>query len=119
MKNDPRYVKNIVRLWGRKGGVAYEKILPYHVCTEEDYDLFAPPSAESVGMLESMKKDPDRGLYCFDWDKIGEEIDVWSVTEDDDYQRWEFVLLPCNYIHAEFGDIGDTMDPRCIEDLDQ
>jgi len=67
-------------------------------------------------MLESMRSDPDRGLYCFDWETIGKEIDIWSVTEDEDYQRWEFVLLPCNYIHAEFNDVGDTVHPDCIAD---
>jgi len=119
LKNDPRYVKSLVRMWGRKAGKSYEIILPYHRCTNEELDSFAPPSRESVGMLESMKKDPDRGLYCMDWDKIGDDLSVWSVTEDDDYQRWEFVLLPCNYIHAEFNDIGDSVHPECIANLEE
>lgn len=25
--------------------------------------------------------------------------------------------MPCNYIHAEFGDVGDTMAEGCVEDL--
>ena len=36
-RDDPRYVKWIVRLIGKKDGTWYEKILPHHKCTEEDY----------------------------------------------------------------------------------
>ena len=68
-------------------------------------------------MLESMKTSKTRGLYCFDWDDFGEDLSVWSVTDDDNYQRIEIVLLLCNYIHAEFGDVGDAVAPECIHDL--
>ena len=37
VKNSPEYVKWFVRLFGSKDSVEYEKILPYHKCTEEDY----------------------------------------------------------------------------------
>ena len=43
LKDDPRYVKNLVRFWGKKDGVEYEKLLPFHKCTEEDFEQFAPP----------------------------------------------------------------------------
>ena len=43
LKNDPRYVKTLFRLWGKRGGEPYEKIMPYHKCTAEDFDQFAPP----------------------------------------------------------------------------
>ena len=33
LKNDSRFVKNLVRMWGKKGGVEYEKLIPYHRCT--------------------------------------------------------------------------------------
>ena len=38
LKEDTRYVKNLVRLAGKKGGENYEKILPFHRCTAEDFD---------------------------------------------------------------------------------
>ena len=41
-KNDPKYVKYIFRLAGKKNGISYQKILPYHTCTDEDYDQFYP-----------------------------------------------------------------------------
>ena len=37
-RDDPRYVKYIVRLEGSKDGEKYEKILPYHNCTEADLE---------------------------------------------------------------------------------
>ena len=36
-KNDPRYVKYLVRIFGIKDGKEYEKFIPYHECTEEDW----------------------------------------------------------------------------------
>ena len=41
------------------------------------------------------------------------EFSVWGVDNDENYQRWEFVLLPCNYVHKEFGDVGDTVHDEC------
>ena len=43
LKNDPRYVKQLIRMSGRKDGKSKETILPYHMCTEEDFKHFAPP----------------------------------------------------------------------------
>ena len=40
MKNDPRYVKYLVRTFGIKDGEQFEVILPYHKCTDEDWDTF-------------------------------------------------------------------------------
>ena len=42
LKIDSRYVKYIVRMYGKKNNVPYEHILPYHECTDEDYDQFYP-----------------------------------------------------------------------------
>ena len=42
LKNDPRYVRWIFRIKGFKGDKEYEKILPYHECTDEDYAEFYP-----------------------------------------------------------------------------
>ena len=65
-----------------------------------------------------MKAGGKRGLYCMDWEVLDNELAIWSVTDDDNYQRWEHVLLPCNYIHNLHGDIGDTISDDCIPDLE-
>ena len=36
-KNDPRYVKWLVRISGYQDGKAYQRVYPYHRCTDEDY----------------------------------------------------------------------------------
>ena len=41
-KRDENYVKYLFRLYGRKNGKYFERILPYHNCTDEDYDEFYP-----------------------------------------------------------------------------
>lgn len=52
LKRDSRYVKNLVRFWGKLDGVEYEKVIPVHKCTAEDFEEFAPPQPEAIGMLE-------------------------------------------------------------------
>ncbi len=37
MKDDPRYVKFIVRLVGKKNNVPYQKMLAYRKCTDQDW----------------------------------------------------------------------------------
>ena len=37
-KNDPRYVKWFVMLGGELNGKPFQSMIPYHKCTDEDYD---------------------------------------------------------------------------------
>ena len=41
-KNDPRYIKYLFRYYGKHKGVYFQKMLPYHRCTDEDYAKFNP-----------------------------------------------------------------------------
>ena len=41
-KDDPRFVKYLIRLYGKKEGKTYERLVPYHECTPEDFALFDP-----------------------------------------------------------------------------
>ena len=45
--DDSRYVKMLVRLYGKKDGKIFEKIIDHHECTEEDMAKFAPPTREA------------------------------------------------------------------------
>ena len=47
LKNDPRYVKLLMRLAGRAEGKSHETILDYHLCQEQDFKDFAPPTLEA------------------------------------------------------------------------
>ena len=42
LKDDPRFVKWIVRVVGKKDGERYERIVPYRSCTEDDIAGFYP-----------------------------------------------------------------------------
>ena len=41
-KDDPRFVKFLIRLYGQKEGKSYERLVEYHECTKEDFDSFDP-----------------------------------------------------------------------------
>ena len=42
MKNDPRYVKYIFQFYGKRKGEYFSRFLPFHKCTDEDYNEFNP-----------------------------------------------------------------------------
>ena len=56
LKNDPRFVKWIFRLYGKKDNVEFERILPYHECTEEDYTEFYPVQKDQAQTLQRVKE---------------------------------------------------------------
>ena len=41
LKDSESYVKYLVRMWGKRDGVAYEQLLEYHRCNTEDFEKFA------------------------------------------------------------------------------
>ena len=49
--NDPRYIKYIMRMRGRRGNEDFEKILDYHECTSEELDQFPEPSTDSFEII--------------------------------------------------------------------
>ena len=60
-------------MFGRREGEEYEKMIPYHRCTKDELDDFAPPAPGLEGMLKRMKSGGDSGksgLYCIDLDKL-------------------------------------------------
>ena len=109
------------RLLYKRNGQRGEKIIPHHKCTKEELDDFAPPVADSVALFELYRQaDSERHLFCLDWDRFGDDLAIWGTENDEfSYQRFEYTLLPCNYIHAEYGDIGETMHPECTTDRDK
>ena len=111
----------MARIRYKRNGENGEKIVPYHPCSAEELNDFPPPIPDSVGLMEIYKKEnPKRHLFCLDWDKLGEELAIWGTENDEiSYQRFEYILLPCNYVHAEFGPVGDTIPDECIADRDK
>ena len=50
-KSDPRFVKYLFRLYGKRNGKEYEKVLTYHNCTDADYEEFNPVKKQSEKLL--------------------------------------------------------------------
>ena len=96
MKNDPQYVKYLVRFYGRRNGKNFEQQLPFHKCTDEDWDLFPPASKDSFDAWTEIKDDPNRGMFCIDWD--GERV-IYGNERNENNLRMDIVFVPCNYLH--------------------
>ena len=91
----PEFVKNIVRQITVKDYVRTEKIIPFHKCTESDYDEFYPIVASQVGTLDARKN--KHGMWCLDW--IDEDpFVIFGLQSDPDYARLDFKLTSCNEI---------------------
>lgn len=43
LKDDPRYVKYLAKIEGIKDGESFDKRIPFHKCTDEDWNEFPPP----------------------------------------------------------------------------
>lgn len=118
-KDDPAYVKYLVRLKGLKNGEKYEKILPYHDCTDSDWQEFAPPSKGASRLFSSINTDPKRGFYCVDWDE-NDPLVINGNENELNFQRIEVILLPCNYVHTKYGvspDANDFVHSDCVANL--
>lgn len=118
MKNDHRYVKYLVRIFGRHKGQEYERILQYHKCTDEDWVNFAPPSKTSADSWKEINSSPKRGFMCIDFEE-GENLKIYGNERNDEYQRIEIVLVPCNYLHSHLGYRLDRIHEDCVADLDK
>ena len=68
MKDNKEYVKWVFRLFTKKDGVESFRELKMHKCTDEDYDQFYPVEKNQFKLLETIKRDPKRGLMCLDKD---------------------------------------------------
>ena len=113
LKYDPRYVKGFARLLTRSLNVETETLIDYRKCTDKDLDQFAEPTPDSESTFELYRKG-ERTLFCLDWEKHGDEIAIWGREKDFlKYQRFEFVLVPCNYVHPNS---NDFISEECIED---
>ena len=112
-KFDPRFVKGLARLVEHKDNEHKEIIIPYHKCTSRDFEMFPMPSSDSKALYD-VYKEGKRSLFCLDWDANGDDLTIWGEEHDlITYQRFEFNLVPCNYVHPNTDDIRAE---ECIED---
>ena len=44
-------------------------------------------------------------------------MEIWgSFTDETSFQGFEWVVVPCNYVHALHGPVGDYVSEECIAD---
>ena len=70
LKSDTKYVRWIFRMAGYDEGLQFEKILPHHKCTDDDYDSFYTINPTQKSTLDAMRNDPERGFYCIDLNQV-------------------------------------------------
>ena len=115
-KDDTKYVKSFARMFSRQEGVETEMLIDFHQCTDEDFESFAEPTDDSKYLFQ-LYKNKERKLFCIDWNKHESDVEIWGAEHDKNmYQRFEWVLVPCNYVHAEIEPTGDFISPECIAD---
>ena len=56
-------------------------------------------------------------MFCLEWDS--QEILIYGNERNDEYQRIELVLTPCNYLHTHLGYKDDKIHPECVADLEK
>jgi len=114
--NDPAYVRWLFHIWGKRDGVAYETFIQHHLCTDEDYAEFYPITEKSKILYQDIRDDPKRDFYCIDWNDEENPINVYGEENDNDYQRLEIILMPCNVIRTDIIYFDEPI-PECITDL--
>ena len=103
LKDDSKFVKYLVRMYGKIEGEKFERFVTHHECTADDLDLMGKPAPESAHLIEQYKaRTNGKRLFCLDQDqfKNGEPLSVWGTEYSANYQRFEFILAPCNYVHS-------------------
>ena len=66
-----------------------------------------------------MVNDPNRSLFCVDWEGQSDDIKIWGEDHHTNYRYIDIVLVPCNYIHTEVGWTEDKITPECLSDREK
>ena len=118
LKNDPKYVKYMTRIFTKKDGVESETVIPFDFCTPEQLARFPEPAKDVQEKLDGIKDDPNRGLYCLD-DEAMKGVEIYGDETNSEHSRIEVLLLPCNYLDTNTGYTGDSIHPECIDDREK
>ena len=112
-KYDTRYMKQYLRMTEKDvNGSVNATSVPYHICNDEDYEMFYPPTKRAKEILMSIKESPDRRLYCVD-DSIDKTI--WG-RQPTNFRTLEIIWMPCNVQNSWDAD-PDPISEECIADL--
>ena len=62
----------------------FERVLPHHKCTEEDFAEFSPIVKHQENFLQKVKNDSEYSLYCLDWDS-NDPFVIYGTSDDQDH----------------------------------
>ena len=100
LKNDPRYVKWFLMMYGKRNGEWFDEVIPYHECSvQELYDM--GPVGENAQPILDVFIERELPLFCLD--SYPEDMMLGGYRDEDTYYRLEFIMTPCNYIHRRAG----------------
>ena len=63
-------------------------------CREKDYLKFYPTDLKSRSKLERIKSDPNKKLYCIDWEEV--DIELFGLESTGDFAYLDIAVVPCN-----------------------
>ena len=69
--------------------------------------------------MDTFLKGGKSKLICFDWKDQDMSYLVYGSTTAPSWSRFELLMTPCNYVHRQAGDYGDTVTDECIADAEQ
>ena len=88
IRDDPRYIKFVFVAWGNRNGESFWEPLSAHKCTDDDWADFPPPNKAAADSFESIKTNPDRGMYCIDRLMSPDgNLKLFGNENNDDYTR--------------------------------
>ena len=80
--DDPKFVKIVIKLISNANEGHTERIIPYHKCTQDEYDEFYPIESAKEDMFSSFLVDFGE-LNCIDWNSEDPYLLFGSVSDDD------------------------------------
>ena len=105
----------MIRIYGKQNGINFQRVLSYHKCTDEEYEEFQPIKQTAAGLLKEIRENPERGMYCIEWND-DDPIKLYGTGHEDDFARIDVIFVPCNYLHTMLDYKGDTIHPECVGD---
>ena len=64
-------------------------MIGHHVCTDDDWGLFAPPSDNAYSKFKRISKGTNMNYYCLDWDKECDDFNI-GYSNQGAFKRLDF-----------------------------
>ena len=117
--DDPRFVKWAASIVVSVDGVFEPREVPIFPCRDEDYAKFYPLDERSSPKLEQTLRDPNRELYCIDWEEAN--VELYGLESTGNFAFLQIAAVPCNQklTHHMIGGLEDRIDKDCVWDLEK